>query len=415
MARTAPGASAPMAEQAAPATGAAQPPNGTGRLPDKVPPTVHLIALGIFTMVTSEFAVGGLMPQMAEGLGTGVPRIGYLITAFALAMAFGGPVAATALHRLRPTTALLALFAVFFAGNALAAAAPGYTTMLVARIATGTASGAFFGVGLSVVARITRPELRGRATGIAMQGLMVGTLLGLPLSTFLGELWGWRATFAAIGVLTLLAAGASAAALPRLEHQDEAGDLKQEAAVLRDPGLLGAMLSSTLIIGATFAAFSYFTPILTELTGFSRGAVPLLLLVYGAATVVGNAVVARFAASRTLTVIGTGLALNTLFLTVFALAAEHAVPAVAAMVGIGLVGVTMNPAMITRVQRAGNARPLVNTVHSSFITLGVVVGSWGGGLAIGTFGLRAPLWTGAVLALIGLVTLIPSAVKAGRG
>ncbi|WP_017558759.1 MFS transporter [Nocardiopsis baichengensis] len=369
------------------------------------------MALGIFTMVTSEFAVGGLMPRMAEGLGTGVPQVGYLITAFALAMAVGGPVAATALHRLRPTTALLVLYAVFLAGNALAAAAPGYTAMFVARVVTGAASGAFFGVALSVVARITRPELRGRATGVAMQGLMVGTLLGLPLATFLGELWGWRAAFVAIGVLTLVAAGASAAALPRLDHPEAVGGLGREAAVLRDSRLIGAMLCSTLIIGATFAAFSYFTPILTEVTGFSSGTVPLLLLAYGAATVVGNAVVARFAVSRTLTVIAAGLALNTAFLVTFALAAGHKAPAVVAMAGIGLVGVTMNPAMITRVQRIGNAGPLVNTVHSSFITMGVVVGSWVGGLGIDAFGLRAPLWTGAALALVGLATLLPSAAR----
>ncbi|WP_169541703.1 MFS transporter [Nocardiopsis halophila] len=378
---------------------------------ERVPPAVHLVALGIFTMVTSEFAVGGLMPRMAEGLGTGVPQVGYLITAFALAMAVGGPVAATALHRLRPTTALLVLYAVFLTGNALAAAAPGYTVMLVARVVTGAASGAFFGVALSVVARITRPELRGRATGVAMQGLMVGTLLGLPLATFLGELWGWRAAFVAIGVLTVVAAGASAAALPRLDHLEAVGGLGREAAVLRDPRLIGAMLCSTLIIGATFAAFSYFTPILTEVTGFSSGTVPLLLLAYGAATVVGNAVVARFAVSRTLTVIAAGLALNTAFLVTFALAAGHKAPAVVAMAGIGLVGVTMNPAMITRVQRIGNAGPLVNTVHSSFITMGVVVGSWVGGLGVDAFGLRAPLWTGAVLALVGLATLLPSAAR----
>ncbi|MFE9611893.1 hypothetical protein [Streptomyces sp. NPDC006012] len=77
------------------------------------------------------------------------------------------------------------------------------------------------------------------------------------------------------------------------------------------------------------------------------------------------------------------------------------------MLGIGFVGVTMNPAMISRVQRIANARPLVNTIHSSFITLGVVIGFWIGGIGINHYGLTAPLWLGAVLAALALAALLP--------
>ncbi|MGW1195496.1 MFS transporter [Streptomyces sp. NPDC002536] len=379
-----------------------------------MPKSVHLMALGIFAMVTSEFLVGGLMPQIADDLHVGIAQVGYLITAFALAMALGGPFATVAVLRLRPKTALMTLFAVFLAGNVLAAAATGYGVMLAARVVTGTASAAFFGVSLSVVAQITSPEVRGRAIGVAMQGLMVGTLLGLPLSTLVGQQWGWRAGFVAVGAITVVAAVATAVAVPSLEHADGAGDFRDELAVFRNGRLWLVLCTSMLVIGATFAAFSYFTPILTEVTGFSRGTVPLLLLGYGAATVVGNTVVARFADSHTIRVLVTGLALNAVFLTAFALLADLKAPAVAAMTGIGLVGVTLNPAMISRVQRTANARPLVNTVHSSFITLGVVIGSGLGGAATDSYGLRAPLWLGAGTAVLGLLTLIPDVVRVAR-
>ncbi|MFW5416215.1 MFS transporter [Nocardiopsis sp. CNT-189] len=376
-----------------------------------MPRTVHLMALGIFAMVTSEFLVGGLMPQISADLGVSIARVGYLITAFGLAMAVGGPIAATALMRLAPKTALLVLFAVFIAGNALAAAAPGYPVMLAARVITGAASGAFFGVAVTAVIRLVPEGMRGRATGAAMQGLMVGTLLGLPLSTLLGGLWGWRAAFAAVGVLAAAVALAVLAFMPPLAPAEDAGGPREEAAVFRRPRLLVALLGSTFIIGATFSAFSYFAPILTEVTGFSEGAVPVLLLVYGAASVVGNAVVARFAQSHTRTAIAIGLALNALFLAGFALFAGAKAPAVAAMIGIGLVGVTLNPAMAMRVHRAGNARALVNTVHSSFITLGVVLGSWFGGMAIDAYGLRAAPWIGVALAAAGLLTLVPDRLR----
>lgn len=372
-----------------------------------MPKSVYLMALGIFAMVTSEFLVGGLMPQIADDLDVSIPQVGYLITAFAVAMAVGGPLATVVVLRLRPKGALLVLVAVFLTGNVLATLSPDYRLMMVARIITGAASSAFFGVSLSVVAQVTNPEVRGRAIGIAMQGLMVGTLLGLPISTLVGERWGWRAGFVAVGVITVVAGAAIAVAVPALDHSDDSGDFGDEMLVFRSAKIWLALCTSTLIIGATFAAFSYLTPILTEVTGFSRGAVPLLLLAYGAATVVGNAVVARLADAHTVSVLVTGLALNTCFLVAFASLAELKLPAVLAMLGIGLVGVTMNPAMISRMQRLANARPLVNTVHSSFITMGVVIGSWTGGLGVAAYGMTAPLWLGAFLAILALLTLLP--------
>ncbi|WP_020416750.1 MFS transporter [Amycolatopsis sp. ATCC 39116] len=376
-----------------------------------MPRAIYVLSLGVFAMVTSEFVVAGLMPQLADGLGVTVPQIGYLITAFAVAMAAGGPVLTVALMRLAPKTALMLLFAVFLAGNVLAATASGYGTMLVARVVTGVAAQAFFGIGISLTAQLTRPEVRGRAIAVVMNGLMLGTLLGLPLATVVGENLGWRAAFWVIGVLAVVAALATLAGVPALATSTEGGTFREELGVFRAPRLWLALSTSTLIIGATFSAFSYFTPILTEVTGFDGGTVPLLLVAYGAATVVGNVVVGRLADRHTLPVLVAGLALNLVFLAAFAVLADLPAPAVIAMLGVGLVGVTMNPAMVTRVQRAGNARPLVNTVHSSFITLGVILGSSLGGLVIETSGLRAPLWLGAGLAALGLLTVLPELLR----
>ncbi|MEU9830139.1 MFS transporter [Streptosporangium sp. NPDC048047] len=375
---------------------------------------VHIMALGIFAMVTSEFAVAGLMPQIADGLGVTVPQVGYLVTAFAAAMAVGGPFLTVALLRVNPRTALTALFAVFLAGNVLAAVAPGYGVMTVARVITGAASQAFFGISVSLCMRLARPEARGRAVAAAMNGLMLGTLLGLPLSTLIGEWLGWRAAFWAVGVLTVIAALATLAGVPRLERDGDGGNLRSELALFRAPRLWLTLSTSTFVIGATFAAFTYFTPVLTGVTGFAAGTVPVLLVAYGAATVIGNVVVGRLADRHTLAVLLCGLVLNLAFLTGFALLAHLPVPAVTFMLGIGLAGVTLNAAMTARVQRAGNAGPLVNTVHTSFITLGVIIGSSAGGLGIDAFGLRAPLWLGAALAAAGIFTLVPDVLRRRR-
>ncbi len=375
-----------------------------------MPRAVYVLALGIFAMVTSEFVVAGLMPQMAEGLGVSIPQIGYLITAFAVAMAFGGPVLTVVVLRLRPKTALMVLFGTFLAGNVLAAAASGYGVMLLARLVTGTAAQAFFGVSISICAVLTRSEVRGRAIAVVMNGLMLGTLLGLPLATLVGESLGWRAAFWVIAAITVVAALFTTRGVPALPHMGS-GAVREELGVFRRPRLWLVLGTSTLVIGATFAAFSFLNPILTEISGFGTGAVPLLLVAYGAATVVGNTIVGRLADRHALAVMLSGLVLNMLFLAGFALTAHVSAAAVVFMLGIGLVGVTMNPAMGVRVQRAGNAGPLVNTIHGSFITSGIIISSAVGGLVIGEFGLRAPLWLGAGMALLGILTLVPDLVR----
>jgi MFS transporter, DHA1 family, inner membrane transport protein len=357
-------------------------------------------------MVTSEFVVAGLMPQIASGLDVSIPQVGYLITAFAVAMALGGPVLTVLAMRLRPKTALLLLFAVFLAGNVLAATASGYPAMLLARLVTGAASQAFFGAAVSICVVLVQPEVRGRAISVVINGLMLGTLLGLPLATFVGAAYGWRAAFWAISALTVVAAVCTVRGVPALARVAR-GPLRQELGVFRRPRLWLMLSTSLLVIGATFSAFSFLNPILTGLSGFDAGAVPLLLVAYGAATVVGNTIVGRLADGYALAVLLCGLALNLFFLVGFAMFAHVGAVAVACMLGIGLVGVTMNPAMGVRVQRAGNVGPLVNTIHGSFITGGIIVSSAVGGLAIDGFGLRAPLWLGAGLALLGILTLVP--------
>ncbi|MFD0556517.1 MFS transporter [Stackebrandtia endophytica] len=376
-----------------------------------MPAAVYVLAAGVFTMVTSEFAVAGLMPQLADSLGTGIEQIGYLVTVFAIAMTVGGPALTLALLRVTPRTALLTIFVIFFAGNLLAASATSYPAMVAARVVTGVAAQAFFGIAISLCARLVDPGIRGRAVGVALNGLMLGTLLGLPLATLIGGRLGWQAAFWGIAVLTVIAAGLTLALVRNPVAEPDSAEVRTrltgELAVFRRPQLLLALASSTMIIGATFAMFSFLTPILTRISGFGGDTVPLLLLAYGAATLLGNIVVGRLADRHTGGVLLIGTTLNLAFLVGFALLADVPLPAVVFMLGIGLVGITMNPAMAVRVQRAGSTRPLVNTVHASFITLGVILGSGLGSALIPGHGLRAPIVLGIGFAVVAVISVLP--------
>lgn len=374
---------------------------------DSLPVAIYILCLGIFAMVTSEFQVSGMIPVMADDLGVTISQIGYLVSIYAFAMAFGGPLLAIGLLKIAPKTALLVLYLLFISGEVLGALAASYEALIIARLITGAASGAFFGVALAICVQLVTESQRGWAVSIVLAGIMVGTVLGLPMANLIGTHLGWRESFWTVSALAAMAGIVSIVLIPSIP-KTAALSLRGELGALKNPKLWAAFATSLLIIGATFAAFTYFTPILKEITGYSNAAVASLLFAYGVATVVGNLVVGKLAERHTISTLSIGLIALAIFLVLFALFADSKLIAALALMGIGLVGVTMNPAMVSRVMHTANGRPLVNTLHTSVITLGIVVGSFLGGLCISFgFSLRSPLWIGFLMAIVGLMTLLP--------
>ncbi|VBB11099.1 MFS transporter [Burkholderia stabilis] len=374
-----------------------------------MPLVVYILGLTIFSLNTSEFMVAGMMPSLTQAFGVSVTQIGYLISLYALGMVIGGPLLTAGLLKLRVSnkSALLWLLGLYAVAQSVAASTDSYAVMAAARVVTGVAASACFGASLAICAEVVDVEVRGRAASIVLGGLMLAAALGVPMATLIDQYLGWRASFWLVVALTILCAVAIGARAPRSQTSTPIS-LTAELAEFRNRHLWAAYATSALIIGATFAAFSYFTPILTEVAGFSAAAIPWLLGSYGVANIVGNTVVGRHADKHTFPVMVCGLSLLIAALIAFALLAHSPAVSVVMVLMIGLVGVTMNPAMVARVMRTARPGPLVNTVHTSVINIGLGMGAWLGGLGIGAgYGLRSPLWVGVVLGVLGLASLLP--------
>lgn len=365
-------------------------------------------------MTTSEFMVAGMMPSLSAEFGVSVAAIGYLITAYAVGMIIGGPLLTVGLLKVPRKQAFMILAAIFLVGQTLGAVASTYEMMMAARVITGISSAAAFGVSLAICFSLVGPESRGRAASIVLGGLMVATAIGLPLAMWIEQLLGWRASFWAVVVLVTVSGLVGQFTIPSLPRSESAG-IRGEFVALKNRHLWAAYATSMLIIGATFAAFSYFSPILTDLAGFGARAVPILLGVYGVATVLGNMVTGRLADRYTTQILTIGLVALAAALVVFGLFVHSQAIAMIAVVIVGLAGVPMNPAMATRVTRVADTGSLVTTVHGSVISLGVVVGSSMGGMAMDAgYGLASPLWVGALLAVLGMLSLLPDLRGGGK-
>lgn len=379
-----------------------------------MPAVVYVLGLGIFAMTTSEFMVAGMLPELASGLGVSISAIGYLVSAYAVAMAVGGPVVSAALARASRSRSLMLLLATFLAGQVLGAVATGYPMLVGSRLITGAAEAAFFGVGLTVAINAVEPRLAGRAASVVLGGLMLSSVLGLPLATLLAQWSGWRGAFWAVAGLVLVAGLAVLAAVRRPIRSvsgtaPAARDgLHSELVLFRNRQLWAVYLTSMLHIGALFAAFSYFAAIFTEVTGLASELVPVVLTGYGVAAVLGNVIVGRLADRYPMAVLTVGLGALVVLLVSFALGAGQPAAALVAVAGIGLVGLPLNSATIVRRMRVVANTPMINTVGASVVNVGIAVGPMLGGLAISAgLGLTAPLWIGAALAALGLLSLLP--------
>jgi predicted MFS family arabinose efflux permease len=350
-----------------------------------MPLMVYLVGACIFAMTTGESMVSGLLPELADGLGVSIPQAGYLISAYAVAMAIGGPLVTMALIRVPRPRAMPVLLGGFLVGQLLGATALNFPMMVLARVLAGAAEGAFFGVGLSLAVAVVGTARVGRAASVIVGGITMGTVVGLPLTTLIGQRAGWRAAFCAVAAAVLVVGALVRVLMPTLVpapggaagDTDGVSPLRSELAQLANRRLWAVYFTSGLLIGSVFAAFSYYTVIFTRVAGIPLSLVPALLTGYGIATVVGNLVVGRLADRYTMPLLAGGLAALAVLFVGFATGATHPVVALAATLGIGLVGLPMNSATVARRMRVAPNSALVNTVSTSVINVGIAVGPAG--------------------------------------
>ena len=289
------------------------------------------LAVASFGIGTTEFVIMGLLPEVARDFGVTIPQAGHLVSGYALGVVIGAPLVAMATAPLPRKAALLALMAVFTFGNLACALAPGYGSLMAARVATAFAHGAFFGIGAIVARALVPKEKRTQAVSLMFAGLTLANVLGVPLGTALGQALGWRATFWAVVAIGVAAGSAIALALPGGMPGTRGGLAKEFRALGRWP-VLRPMLVSTLSSVSFFTVFTYIAPFLLGVTRLTPGEVTGALFAAGIGLTVGN-LAGGWLADRSLmrTVLGSFLGLIAV-LALLSLVAPYPVPALAVLV-----------------------------------------------------------------------------------
>ncbi|MEV1068156.1 MFS transporter [Streptomyces sp. NPDC050263] len=370
-----------------------------------MPLALLALAVGAFGIGTTEFVMMGLLPDVADDLHVSIPTAGHLVSAYALGVVIGAPLLAAVTARMPRRTVLMLLMALFTAGNALSAFAPGYDSLLAARFLSGLPHGAFFGVGAVVATSMAAPERKARSVSLMFLGLTVANIAGVPAATLTGQNLGWRATFLGVSVIGLAAIASLALLVPRtLPGAAPATGLRGELAALRSLPVWLALGTTVAGFGALFSAYSYITSMLTDAADYADSSVTLLLALFGVGATIGNLLGGRLADHAMRRTLFGGLTSLAVVLALFPLLMRTQWSGALAVVLLGVAAfVAGTPLNLMVMEKASTAPSLASSANQAAFNLANAGGAWIGGLALTAgFGVTSPTVAGAGLAGLGL-------------
>ncbi|RZZ90284.1 MFS transporter [Pseudoxanthomonas winnipegensis] len=378
-----------------------------------MPLALIALTLAAFAIGTTEFVIVGLIPTIATDLGVTLPSAGLLVSLYALGVAIGAPILTAITGRVPRKPLLVGLMALFTVGNLVAWLAPGYATLIVARLLTGLAHGVFFSVGSVVATSLVPREKAASAIATMFSGMTVAFVTGIPLGTFIGQHFGWRTTFLAVAVFGLVAMIGAQSLVPRNIAHATPAPLRRQLRVLLQPRLLLVYAMTAVGYGGSLIAFTFLAPILEDISGFRPQMVSLVLLAYGVSVAIGNVWGGRLADRRgpvgALKVIFGLLALVLLVLTFTASSPWLVVLTVLAWGAVAFGNVPALQVYVVRQaeQVAPDATDVAAGFNISAFNLGVAGGSWAGAQVVAHLGLTHTPWIAALVTLgaLGLTVL----------
>ncbi|HRB71140.1 MAG TPA: MFS transporter [Flavobacterium sp.] len=379
----------------------------------KLPAALWALTISAFAIGTTEFVIVGLLPTVANDLKTSIASAGLLVSLYALGVAVGAPILTALTSRINRKKLLLAVMVLFIIGNGLASIAPSFITLVLARILTGFAHGVFFSIGATIAASLVPEDKRASAIAIMFAGLTVAIVTGVPLGTYIGQHFGWRATFIGVAALGIIGFIASSLLIPNTIQKSKPLQLKDQLKVLKNPSILLVLAITALGYGGTFVSFTYMAPLLENISGFSADATSLLLLIYGIAIALGNVIGGKVANQKPIKALMIMFVLQALVLLVLSFTVFHQIAAVITLFAMGILAFSNVPGLqLYVVQMAEKYLPGTEDVASALniaaFNVGIAIGAFIGGHVVeSSLGIQSTPWVGAVLVAIGfLVTLI---------
>ncbi|WP_025683669.1 MFS transporter [Paenibacillus maysiensis] len=360
------------------------------------------LAVSAFAIGTTEFISVGLLPLIAEDLHISVTMSALTVTLYALGVTIGAPVLTSLTSSVPRKTLLLWIMIVFIAGNSLAAFSSGIVMLLIARVVSAFSHGVFMSIGSTIAADLVPNDRRASAISIMFSGLTVATVTGVPLGTFIGQQWGWRAAFMAIVIVGVVALIANLILLPSNLRKGNRTPFREQVKLVTNGRLLLAFIITALGYGGTFVVFTYLSPLLHDITGFKQSTVTFILLLYGIAIAIGNVIGGKAANRKPLSALFYMFLIQAVVLLVLLFTAPFKTAGLITIFFMGLLAFMNVPGLQVYVvmlaeRFAPKAVDVASAVNIAAFNAGIAIGAYVGGMVTDALGLIHTTWIGAIM------------------
>ncbi|WP_246069448.1 MFS transporter [Marinobacter piscensis] len=374
--------------------------------PQKVILIIFSLAMGGFGIGTGEFAIMGLMPNVAQDFGVTEPQVGHLISAYALGVVIGAPLLAVFGAQLFRKHLLIALMAFYAVGNFASAVAGSYETLMISRFVAGLPHGAYFGVAALMAASLVPLNKRAKAVSFIMMGLALALLFGNPLATIMGQSLEWRYAFAFVALIATLTTVLVSVFLPLNRDEVRHSSLSELRAFNR-PQIWYPLAIGSIGFAGMFCVFSYLAPTLLNVTQAEPLWIPVALFVFGLGGFFGNMLGGWLFDRFQFRSVGLILLWAAVMLALFPLATGSIWSILIACFLVALM-VAMGPALQTHLMDvAHGAQTLAAASHHAAFNLANALGPWLGGMAISAgMGWQVTGYVGSATAVGGLIIFL---------
>ncbi|WP_108244132.1 MFS transporter [Muricauda brasiliensis] len=380
----------------------------------RMPIAIWALTLSVFAIGTTEVVMIGLLPTIAKEFSISVASAGWLVTSYAIGVAIGGPIVTVFTNQVDRKKLLFSIVLLFVVSNGLASVSFNFILLVIARVMSGVAHGVFMGIGANIASSMVSKEKRASAIAVMFTGLTVGMVTGVPLGTYIGQQFGWRYTFGGIAAIGFICLLANQLWLPNGMKQSDSIRLKDQFKVLGNKSMLLGFSITLFSFAAIFGTFTYLSPLLETISGFSENQITLILLLYGIAVAFGNLLGGKFSNKNPAQKL---LLLFTILLITFGVMftlLPYKIPALLLVAAMGFIGFATVPGMqLYVIQLSEKYLPSTEDVSSvlniSAFNIGIALGSAIGGTLISTaLGLSSITLMSATFLVIAIIMTIIS-------
>ena len=371
---------------------------------------VVAVMIGIFLLVTAEQLPIGLLSQVATSMGVMPGVAGLMVTVPGVVAAFSAPLLPVAVGRLDRRIMLTVLMLVMVAGSVLSSLASSFALLLAARVLVGLSIGGFWAVAGSIAPRLVPEDQVPKAMTMIFGGVAAASVLGVPLGTLLGDLSNWRVAFGALGGFSLLTALALWCWLPPLPPREPVR-LRILAHQFSNRGVRVAVLTTAFVVVGHFAAYTFISPILQEISGISQRHVSSLLLLYGAAGIVGNILAGMFAGRHPYRAVLAIPSLLVIVVAIFPLLGFQPNSGVMLLMVWGAVFGSVSVSIQTWILRTAPNTEAATALMAFTFNMSIGLGAMVGGRIVDGTSLPIAMWAASGLFLLGALLVLSTPAK----